>query len=342
MKQGIVSRSLLLIALPFLTLILGACRPEETMTSSLDPRGPAAADTADHWWLMFWLGLAVMVAVTGLLLYAIMRAVRQRDPEALPPVSDRVFFIGAGLVIPILIIAVVLGDSVRTGQAVIEPPEEPELTVEIIGHMFWWEVRYPEHDVVTANEIHIPVDQPVEFTLRSADVIHSFWFPELGGKRDLNPHKENTTWLQANEEGEYWGQCAEFCGVQHALMGKLLVVQSEEEFEQWIADRQEPASEPDDEFLQRGLEVYSDAGCAMCHAIDGITQPDPAAGAPGPDLTHFGSRQTIGSAIEDNTYGNLAAWITDPHELKPGVRMPPTQLDPDDLEALVDFLHSLE
>jgi cytochrome c oxidase subunit II len=330
-------RVLLFTILSLLTL--GACRFEN---GALDPRGPVASDTADHWWVMFWLGLAVYVIVMGLLLYAIMRARRQADPTANPPISDRAFFTAGGLIIPILILAVVLGDSVRTGQSVIDAPDEPAVTIEVIGHMFWWEVRYPDYDVVTANEIHIPVGEPVEFRLTAADVIHSFWFPELGGKRDLNPGKENVTWLQADEEDIYWGQCAELCGVQHALMGKLMVVQSPEEFEQWIAERQEPASEPDDEFLQHGLDVYFEAGCAMCHAIDGITEPDPAAGAPGPDLTHFGSRRTIASAIEDNTYGNLAAWIVDPHELKPGVRMPATELDPDDLDALVEFLLSLE
>jgi cytochrome c oxidase subunit II len=309
---------------------------------ALNPRGPGAADTADHWWLMFWLGLVVYVVVMGLLLYAIMRARRAANPELDPPISDRVFFTVGGLAIPLLILALVLGDSVRTGQMVIDSPEEPQETIEVIGHMFWWEVRYPDHDVVTANEIHIPVGVPVELKLTSADVIHSFWVPELGGKRDLNPGKENVTWIQADEEDIYWGQCAEFCGVQHALMAKLIIAQPQDEFDEWIAARQEPAVEPDDELLQTGLETYFDAGCAMCHAIDGITEPDPAAGAPGPDLTHFGSRMTIASAIEDNNYGNLAAWIVDPHELKPGVRMPPTELDPEELDALVEFLLSLE
>jgi cytochrome c oxidase subunit II len=320
-------------------LVLGAC---STDTGALDPRGPVAAETADHWWLLFWMGLAVYVVVMGLLLYAIMRARRQANPNLNPPISDRAFFTVGGLVIPILILAVVLSDSVRTGQSVIEPPTEPAISIEVIGHMFWWEIRYPDFDVVTANEIHIPVGEPVELRMTSADVIHSFWVPELVGKRDLNPGKENITWIQADEEDIYWGQCAEFCGVQHALMAKLIIAQPPEEFEEWIAGRQDPAVEPDDEFLQAGMDVYFEAGCAMCHSIDGITEPDPAAGAPGPDLTHFGSRLTIASAIEENNYGNLAGWIVDPHELKPGVRMPPTDLEPDELDALVEFLLSLE
>ena len=323
-------------------IALGTLASCDADGGALDPRGPGAADTASHWWLMFWLGLVVYVVVMGLLLYAIMRARRQANPEFDPPISDRAFFAVGGLAIPLLIIALVLGDSVRTGQSVIESPEEPAEIIEVVGHMFWWEVRYPEHDVVTANEIHIPVGEPVELRLTSADVIHSFWVPELAGKRDLNPGKENVMWIQADEADIYWGQCAEFCGVQHALMGKLVIAQEQDEFDQWIADRQEPASEPDDEFLQAGLDAYYDTGCAMCHAIDGITEPDPAAGAPGPDLTHFGSRMTIASAIEDNTYGNLAAWIVDPHDLKPGVRMPATDIDPDELDALVEFLLSLE
>ena len=320
-------------------LTLGACSAD---TGVLDPRGPAAAETAGHWWLLFWLGLAVYVAVMALLLYAIMRARRQEDPDSSPPIDDRALFTVGGLAIPLLILAIVLGDSVRTGQSVIEPPDKPGVTIEVIGHMFWWEVRYPDHDVVTANEIHIPVGVPVELRLTSADVIHSFWVPQLAGKRDLNPGKENVAWIQADEEDVYWGQCAEFCGVQHALMGKLVIAQPEDEFEQWIADRQDPASEPADEILQAGMDVYFQAGCAMCHGIDGITDPDPPAGSPGPDLTHIGSRMTIASAIEDNTYGNLTAWIVDPHQIKPGVRMPPTDLDAQELDALVEFLLSLE
>lgn len=330
-------RGLLITIVSMLTLT--ACG---SSSGALDPRGPAASTTADHWWLLFWLGLAVYVVVMGLLLYAIMRARRQANPDSTPPISDRAFFTVGGLVIPILILAVVLSDSVRTGQSLIDPSDEPAVTIEIIGHMFWWEVRYPDHDVVTANEIHIPVGEPVELRMTSADVIHSFWVPELIGKRDLNPSKENVTWIQADEEDVYWGQCAELCGVQHALMGKLIVAQPPDEFEQWLADRQGPAETPEDELLQTGMDVYFNAGCAMCHSIDGITKDDPAAGAPGPDLTHFGSRQTIGSGIEDNTYGNLAGWIIDPHELKPGVRMPPTNLEPDELDALVEFLLSLE
>jgi cytochrome c oxidase subunit II len=330
-------RSLFFIVVPLVTL--SACSVER---GALNPRGPDAAATADHWWLMFWMGLVVYVVVIGLLLYAIMRARRQADPENDPPISDRAFFTVGGLVLPILILAVVLSDSVRTGQSVVEPPDEPTMTIEVIGHMFWWEVHYPDYDVVTANEIHIPVGEPVELLLTSADVIHSFWVPELGGKMDLNPGKVNTTWIQADEADTYFGQCAELCGVQHALMAKLIIAQPREEFDQWIAERQEPATEPDDELLRAGMDVYFEAGCAMCHSIDGITQDDPAAGAPGPDLTHFGSRRTIASAIEENTYGNLAGWIVDPHELKSGVRMPPTELEPDELDALVEFLLSLE
>lgn len=339
MRQIVASRIRTVFALALIATATSACSAD---TGALDPRGPVAADTAAHWWVMFWLGLVVYVVVMAILLYSIVRARRQADPDATPPISDRAFFTVGGLAIPILILAIVLGDSVRTGQSVIDSGDEPAVTIEITGHMFWWEVRYPDHDVVTANEIHVPAGQPVELVLISADVIHSFWFPELVGKLDLNPDGENITWIEANEEGEYWGQCAEFCGTQHALMGKLLIAQSPEDFEQWLADQQEPASEPGDDLLQTGMDVYFDAGCAMCHRIQGVTEQEPAAGSPGPDLTHFGSRQTIASAIEENNYGNLAAWIIDPHQLKPGVRMPATELESEELDALVEYLLSLE
>jgi cytochrome c oxidase subunit II len=332
-------RRLLLTTVGFVSLlVLGACTHG---TSALNPLGPAASDIADHWWVMFWLGTAVYIAVALLLGYALIRGRRRARDADRSPINERWFFTVAGLVIPSIIITIVLVDSTRTGQAVINPPGPPVLTIDVIGHQYWWEVRYPEQGIVTANEIHVPAGQPVELRLTSADVIHSFWVPQLAGKRDLNPGKENVTWIQADEPGVYFGQCAEFCGVQHALMAMLLIAMPQDEFDQWVEDRLAATPEPDEEQLIRGAEVFVDAGCGHCHAIGDIVE-EPPTGFPGPDLTHFGSRQTLGSGIIENNPENLAIWVTNPHLMKPGVRMPVTDIEPDDLEALVAFLLSLD
>jgi cytochrome c oxidase subunit II len=327
-------RFLLLTISVAAVLLLGGCLHR---TSALDPRGPAATDIAGHWWLMFWLGLSVYVVVISMLLFAIVRG-RQRTSEVKRlPVRDHTFLTVAGLVIPAAILFALLVDSTRTGQAVLSPPQEPALVIEVTGHQFWWEIRYPDLDIVTANEINIPVGQPVELRLTSADVIHSFWTPQLAGKRDLNPGKENLTWIQADDPGVYFGQCAEFCGVQHALMAILVIAEPQDAFEQWVDERQQAATaEIPDGLATRGAEVFVEAGCVHCHAAGDLGEP--GNGMPGPDLTHLGSRRSLASGIVDNTPENLSVFIANPHVIKPGVRMPATNLSGDDLDALIAFL----
>jgi cytochrome c oxidase subunit II len=309
--------------------------------SALDPRGPQAATIADLWWLMFWLATAVFVVVMGFLLYSIVLA-RRRSNRAEVPLGETPFILISGAAVPAVIIIVLLVSSIRTGSAIYAPPVTGTFAIEVIGHQFWWEVRYPDHQVTTANEIHIPVGQPVELRLTSADVIHSFWVPNLAGKLDLNPGVTNITWIQADEPNVYRGVCAEFCGVQHALMHFLVVAEPSEQFEAWVERRRQvPPAISADPLLERGLRVYFDAGCALCHIVRGTVEPT-ATGVVGPELTHFGGQRTIGAAIVDNTDENLARWILNPHDIKPGVRMPATPLSADDLQALVAYLRSLE
>jgi cytochrome c oxidase subunit 2 len=216
--------------------------------------------------------------------------------------------------------------------------DEDALTIEVIGHQWWWEVRYPEQQLVTANEIHIPVGQPVTLKLTSADVIHSFWVPELHGKRDLIPGRVNDFWLQADEAGDYWGLCAEFCGTQHAKMLFVLVAEPPEMFEQWVAAQQTAAAEPTDTLTQQGFDIFMEAECGTCHQIRGT----PASGDFGPDLTHFASRLTLGAGAARNTRGTLAGWVVDPHGIKPGNLMPSSDVSGKDLQPLLAYLESLE
>ena len=313
--------------------------PATDVPSTLDARGPAAANIAELWWILFGLGTAVFVAVTGLLLYIIFaRRRRLHDDEIdLRPVNGRPWILWGGVIVPIVILLAMTFFNLRSLIALASPAAAP-LTVEVIGHRWWWEVRYPDEGIVTANEIRIPVGQQVLVNLTSVDVIHSFWVPQLGGKMDLNPGEINSTWIQADERGVYRGICAEFCGIQHARMLFLVVVESEEEFNAWLARESQPAPEPTDEFVHRGQQVFLGSSCVYCHTVRGTN----ASGTLGPDLTHLAGRLSLAAGILENNRGNLAGWIVDPQHLKPGNLMPPTSLDGEDLQALLAYLETLE
>jgi cytochrome c oxidase subunit 2 len=214
--------------------------------------------------------------------------------------------------------------------------------VRLIGHQWWWEVRYdgapPSQTFTTANEIHIPVGTPIRLSLESADVIHSFWVPSLAGKQDLIPGHNNSIELFAQRPGVYRGQCAEFCGLQHAHMGLLIVAEPSDVFEKWQAAQRATASHPQENDRAKGAQVFISKPCALCHTIRGTS----AGGTVGPDLTHLGGRAYIGADVLPLTQGSLAAWIADPHGVKPGVNMPPVHLGPDDLNAVTAYLIGLK
>jgi cytochrome c oxidase subunit 2 len=213
--------------------------------------------------------------------------------------------------------------------------------VRVIARQWWWELQYqadpPSQMVITANELHIPVGKPVLLELESRDVIHSFWVPALHGKRDLIPGHPSTTYLRADQPGVYRGQCAEFCGDQHARMGLLVVAEPPEVFQQWLAHARAPAPEPADEVTRRGREVFLRGPCVMCHAVSGTI----AAATNGPDLTHVAGRRTLAGATVANVPGNLAGWILDAQAIKPGNHMPPLPLPAPDLQALLAYLETL-
>jgi cytochrome c oxidase subunit II len=320
---------------------LAGCATEAT-PNALDPRGPAAAEIAGLWWIMFWLAMAVFVAVMALLFLAIYKSRQRQEGDPEPFVVRPSFLLISGVAIPAVILFYLLIISVRTGLAVYGPQPGDPLVIEVVGRMWWWEVRYPQHGVVTANEIYVPAGEPIEFQITSGDVIHSFWVPQLQGKKDMIYGKLHAVPFEIWEPGVYTGICAEFCGIQHTHMLFLLVAQEREEFDAWLAHHQQEAVEPVDPLLVRGQEVYFEAACHHCHMIQGITPVLPATGVVGPDLTHLASRQTLAAAIVENNAANLADFILDPHRLKPGVHMPASPMDGEDLDALVAFLMSLE
>jgi cytochrome c oxidase subunit 2 len=219
-------------------------------------------------------------------------------------------------------------------QALAEGARSTKLSVKVIGHDWWWEVRYP-NGAVSANEIHIPAGVKVQLALTTDDVIHSFWVPTLGPKTDMIPGQLNTLWLEASEPGVYRGQCAEFCGLQHANMIIRVVADPAADFDRWMDTQAQPGAEA--ALALDGRRIFEGATCAGCHRVRGTS----AVGNAGPDLTHFGGRATLGAGVRPLTDENLRRWITDPQSIKPGAAMPPTTLPADQLDALVAFLRGL-
>ena len=314
-------------------LITAGCAGEPVQ-SALHPAGPAAAKIAVLTWIMTAVFTAVFILVIALTLRAVLR---QRQAEsAAPPLGRIGLIVAGGIVLPAVVVLPLYIYSLETSVALRMPKEAA--TIRVVGRMWWWEVHYPEHDIVTANEIHIPVGVPVRLELTSADVIHSFWVPSLNGKMDMIPGRTNQFWIQADKPGKYRGQCGEYCGTQHAKMAFVVVALPPDEFRAWVDERQTPHPEPATPQERQGKQVFLQAGCAECHAIRGT----PAVGNAGPDLTHIGSRQTLGAATIPNTPGHLAGWIANPQAIKPGNKMPRTYVASDDLLALVAFLESLK
>jgi cytochrome c oxidase subunit 2 len=295
---------------------------------------------ADLWWLMLVLGAAVFVIVAGLLVIGLLRRPRRAESqtgEGLPNRFGR-WMIAGGVVLPFIVLVVVLGATLRAMRFVPNTAPPEALVIEVIGHQWWWEVRYPTEGITTANELHIPVGRSIALELTSADVIHSFWVPRLAGKLDLLPDDTNTLVLQADESGEHHTQCAEFCGLQHAHMELRVVAEPQERFASWVAARARPAADPAGATAQRGQEVFLASDCAECHAIQGT----PAEATRGPDLTHLASRPTIGAGVMPNTPENIADWVADPHTSKRGVKMPAADLAEEELDAVVVYLNGLE
>jgi cytochrome c oxidase subunit II len=286
-----------------------------------------------------------ILALVGLLLaLALFRySTRARDKGETPPESrERVELEVAWTVGPALVLIAIAIPTIRTTfRAAPAVPPAGALKVHVTAHQWWWEVRYPDLDVVTANEIHLPVGRPVRLSLRSADVIHSFWVPQLGGKRDVVPGHPNAITLIPLVPGVYLGQCAEFCGLSHANMRFRVFVESPQTFEAWRAHQAAPAivgdtSSTAPDLVAAGARLYATGPCVICHTVGGVS-----AGHRGPDLTHFASRTTFAGGTLVNSPETLAAWLRDPTSLKPGAQMPRLGLPETQVAEVVAYLESL-
>lgn len=312
------------------TVALASCDGSPSM---LDPRGPGAARIADLWWLLFWISAFVFAVVAGLLIAALARA-KRRDDFGAEPRWGEPFIVVAGVVIPALVLGGVFFVSLRDMSASAQRGRDARVTIEVIAHNWWWEARY-ENGAVTANEIHVPVGEPVRLVMKSDDVIHSFWVPQLQAKTDLIPGRTNTMWLEADAPGRFRGQCAEFCGLQHSKMLFYVVAEPPDVFDAWLANEASDANAAPG--TEAGEEVFLSSTCVGCHAVRGTEAVSPV----GPDLTHLAARRTIAAGILPNTPGSLARFITDPQGVKPGAGMPPTDLTEDELDALLAYLRGL-
>ena len=304
--------------------------------STLKPRGPGADRIASLWWFMFVVSTVVVLVVGALLLYAVVKRRRRGGPSDEPRWAHGMMF-GGGVAFPIVILTVLWVWTLRDMAALSQPSGPPAVTIDVIGHQWWWEVRYPQQGIVTANDIHIPVGRRVEIRLTSKDVLHSFWVPQLTAKTDMIAGRTNTMTVQADRAGVYRGQCAEFCGLQHAQMIFYVIAQDPSDFQAWITSETVAPTTPTDPTAAQGMQVFEAGPCAACHTVRGTS----AKGTLGPDLSDFGTRLSIGAGAVPNTRGNLGGWIVDSQSIKPGNLMPPIQLDPDQLQALIAYLEGL-
>ncbi|PAU61539.1 cytochrome c oxidase subunit II [Pseudomonas indica] len=284
------------------------------------------------WWAMLGFASLVLLGVTALWLYAMHRAPRETSAEQARRINRR-WIVGGGLLLPGLSILLLLAFGIPAGHRLLPLPlAEPPLRIEVTGHQWWWEVRYPD-GVVTANQLHIPAGRPVDLAVSSADVIHSFWVPRLGGKLDMIPGRRHVLRLQADRPGTYRGQCAEFCGSQHAHMAIHVVAHDEPAFQAWLAARRErrfspPPGEAGAVFEQR---------CGRCHRVAGVSE-----GGRAPDLTDVGSRPSLGAGTLDNRPGALRRWLREHQRLKPGNGMPAhDDVTPETLDRIADWLETL-
>jgi cytochrome c oxidase subunit II len=366
----------LVLALCLLALVLLGCSPEHYPQTTLLPRGDFARiaddllDTTVKW------ALLVFVLVEGVLIYAIFRfRGKPGDPEPHQTHGNTTVEI-IWTVIPALILAAIAVPTVRAIFQTNTTPPKDALTIEVVGHQWWWEFRYPEYNLTTANELHVPVGRTVSLRMGSADVIHSFWVPQFAAKRDVFANRESRLWFKAEVEGEYPAQCAEFCGIQHGRMGYRIRAQKPEEFRAWVAHMQTlgpqpapgtkpaagqppPSSPPDSgvhiasvgatiqqarssagtqgaEYAD-GQKLFTTKGCIGCHSLQAVNAPK---GMVGPNLANVGARSYIAAGTLKNTDENLARWIRDPQGIKKGVLMPNLGVSESEAQALVAFLRA--
>lgn len=303
--------------------------------SPFSPESPQAAEIAGLFWFLIIIAGLIFVGVEGAILYSAF-AHRERPGRVAAQFSGNTKVEIIWTAIPALLLVVVFYLTVRTMHDVSAPGGDP-LEITVVGHQWWWEFDYPREGIVTANELHVPVGQPILLRITSADVIHSFWVPQLAGKLDANPGQRHSLYFTVSRPGTYLGQCAEFCGIEHTWMAIRVVAETPAQYEAWVNAERQPARTPTSELARQGEQIFREQTCGSCHTIAGTA----AKGVAGPSLTHVASRATIGGGVLPNTTANMERWLQDPQAVKPGALMPDFNLSPDQVKALAAYMESL-
>ena len=324
-----------LVVLAGATFLLSACQPSP---SFLNPASSISGHVADLYNTILIMALVVFVLVEGALVLILIRD-RLKEGDKLPhQLHGNTNLEIIWTVIPILLVIALFVMTVQTVNAIAAPsPKQGDLNLRVVGHRWWWEFDYTDLGIATANELHIPVGTPVQIALESVDVIHSFWVPQLSGKTDVVPNQHNTMWLESDQIGEFLGQCAEFCGTEHALMRFKVIVESQADFDAWVANQQKPAYQPQTEDEQAAYKELTGT-CAACHSLD-PSEIDTT--KVGPNLAHLFSRSTFAGGSFDLNEENLRSWLKDTQSMKPGndmeITIPQQQFD-----SIVEYLMKLK
>ena len=339
-KRGIGFPSLrTVLLLSGVALLLSSCGWSlwDSPMTTVRPRSDFGKAIDDIFMLISWTTLVIFLAVEAGLLYVCFRF-RDRPGAPIPKQIHGHTALEISWTIAFAVVLLIIGiPTIRIIFKTQEAPAATALRVDVTGKQWWWEFSYPEFKVTTANELHLPVGQTASFHLHAPDVIHSFWMPPLGGKRDVVPHRVNQLVLTPEQPGEYPGQCAEYCGMSHANMRFRVIVHPKGEFDQWIKAQQAPPVESTDPLAQQGKALFSQSACVGCHTITGIS-----GGQVGPNLTHFGSRKSLAANMMANTPENLVRWIENPEHMKPGARMPNLGMTGEQSKVLAAYLLSLK
>ena len=357
------------VAAMLLLLMIG-CTPSHNQ-STFDPAGPVAEKQLDLFYIILWAAVGVFVLVEGALLYTVIRFRRKRGRVPMPAQTHGNTPLEiAWTIAPAIVLAVIAVPTIIYIFDIAETPPADALEVNVTGHQWWWEFEYPAENVITANEMHVPVDRPVKLNLRSDDVIHSFWIPKLAGKVDVIPTNVNDMKFTASRSkidalpATFFGQCAEFCGVSHANMRFRIIVEEQEDFDAWVANYHEISERPPPTSVSaaKGRTLFQNSGCLLCHTVSGPASAELRQGLrqcfeqdgacfPAPNLTNLGTRTTLAGGIMEFNRTNLKRWLRDPDEVKPGNRMtqlatvytdPESKLSEEDIRALAAYLLSLK
>lgn len=323
-------------------------KPMRRIANMFDPLSKPAEMIHEASLLVSFICLGIFLVVTGILIYVVVKFRHKKtdDDREPPQIYGSTNIELAWTVIPIIITVVLILVTSRTiGEIQDRKMPDNALKVTVVGHQWWWEINYPELGIVTANELHIPVSgrkgefaPPTHLLLQSADVIHSFWVAQLAGKVDVVPNKDNEMWFEPYEEGVYFGNCAEYCGTQHANMMIRVIVHSPEDFERWKNEQKAPLVTPVAGIAKEGHDLFFNTSCVNCHTIDGTV----AKGLFGPNLTKMMMRQTIGAGVAPMDEKNLHAWVKDPQDLKEGCLMPDMLLLEKEVTAITAYLQTLK